>query len=139
MKYSGTIRFVGALGAAIAISTSVALRAEDPKETPIQGTIRLSNTQDREIALVESAKISIQQAITAALSRDREKNEEHENGEQNDWAILPLFSTVQGLDEVGETFPANLDSDTEQNERREPEKDDGTGLSEGSRKVPAKR
>jgi uncharacterized membrane protein YkoI len=134
MKYSGTIRFVVALGAAIAISTSVALRAEDPKETPIQGTIRLSNTQDREIALVESAKISIQQAITAALSRDngavqrvelqnedgflvynvelvsadkklhevkvdagngnilrvdldttdREKNEEHENGEQND-------------------------------------------------------
>jgi hypothetical protein len=44
----------------------------------------------------------------------------------------PHFSTVQGLDEVGEAFPANLDSDTEQDERREPEKDDGTGLSQGS-------
>jgi uncharacterized membrane protein YkoI len=134
MKYSGTIRFVVALGAAIAISISAVLRAEDPKETPIQGTIRLSNTQDREAVLVESAKISIQQAVNAAMSRDngavqrvelenedgflvynvelvsadkklheikvdagngnilrvdldtpdREKNEEHENGEQND-------------------------------------------------------
>jgi len=134
MKYSGTIRFVVALGAAIAISISAVLRAEDPKEIPIQGTIRLSNTQDREAVLVESAKISIQQAVNAAMSRDngavqrvelenedgflvynvelvsadkklreikvdagngnilrvdldtpdREKNEEHENGEQND-------------------------------------------------------
>lgn len=131
MKYA---RFVVPLGAAIAISISAVLRAEDPKETPIQGTIRLSNTQDREAVLVESAKISVQQAINAALSRDngtlqrvelqnedgflvynvelvsadkklhevkvdagngnilrvdldtanREKNEEHENGEQDD-------------------------------------------------------
>ena len=33
-----------------------------------------------------------------------------------------LGSSVPGLDEVGETFRANLGSDTEQNERRKPEK-----------------
>jgi hypothetical protein len=47
-------------------------------------------------------------------------------------SAIRIFSTVQGLDEVGETFPADLDSDTEQNERREPEKDDGSSLSQGS-------
>ena len=51
---------------------------------------------------------------------------------RNPRSAIRIFSTAQGLDEVGETFPANLDSDTEQNERREPEKDDCTGLSQGS-------
>jgi uncharacterized membrane protein YkoI len=70
MTYSRTTRFAVALGAAIAISTSAVLRAEDAEETPIQGTIRVSNTQDREVVLVESAKISIEQAVKAAVSRD---------------------------------------------------------------------
>jgi uncharacterized membrane protein YkoI len=66
MKYARV-----ALGVAIAISTSAVLRAEDPKEAPIQGTIRLSNTQDRGAVLVEPAKISVQEAINDAMSRDK--------------------------------------------------------------------
>ena len=118
MTYARSTRFAMALGAAIAISTSAVLRAEDAEETPIQGTIRLSNTQDREVVLVESAKISIEQAVKAAVSRD--------NGavQRVELADLSLFwdSGVPGLDEVGETFRASLGSDTEQNERRKSEK-----------------
>jgi uncharacterized membrane protein YkoI len=43
--------------------------AEDPKETAIHGTIQLPNEGNQEAAQASQAKITVQQAITAAVSR----------------------------------------------------------------------
>jgi len=63
------IRLVAAIGAAIAVLPPAILKAEDPKETAIQGTIRLPNEGNQEAAQASLAKITVQQAISAALSR----------------------------------------------------------------------
>jgi uncharacterized membrane protein YkoI len=58
-----------ALGALIVVALPVIAKAEDPKETPIQGTIRLPDQGNQKAALAAMAKIPIQQAINAAVSR----------------------------------------------------------------------
>jgi uncharacterized membrane protein YkoI len=63
------IRLAAAIGAAIAVFPPAILKAEDPKETAIQGTIRLPNEGNQEAAQASLAKITVQQAINAALSR----------------------------------------------------------------------
>ena len=68
MSYLDKIRLAAAIGAVIAVLPPVILKAEDPKETPIQGAIRLPNEENREAAQADSAKITVQQAINAAMS-----------------------------------------------------------------------
>ena len=58
-----------AISAAIAISPPVILKAEDPKETVIHGTIQLPNEGMQESAQASLAKLTVQQAINAAVSR----------------------------------------------------------------------
>jgi uncharacterized membrane protein YkoI len=128
MTYSRTTRFAVALGAAIAISTSAVLRAEDAEETPIQGTIRLSNTQDREVVLVESAKISIEQAVKAAVSRDNGAVQRVELENEDGFLVynVELVSADKKLHEVkvdagnGNILRVDLDTaDQEKNEDHE--------------------
>ncbi|HZC35843.1 MAG TPA: PepSY domain-containing protein [Chthoniobacterales bacterium] len=58
-----------ALGVLMAAAFPVISKAEDPKETPIQGTIRLPDQGNQKAAQAALAKISIQQAINAAASK----------------------------------------------------------------------
>jgi uncharacterized membrane protein YkoI len=126
MKYAS---FVGALGAAIAISSSAALRAEDPKEPPIQGTIRLSNTTVGEAVLVESAKISLQQAINAALSRENGTLQRVELQNEDGFLVynVELVSADKKLHEVkvdaGNGSILRVDSDTPDREKNEEHED----------------
>jgi uncharacterized membrane protein YkoI len=69
MSYLDKIRLAAAIGAVIAVLPPAILKAEDPKETAIQGTIRLPNDGNQEAAQASLAKLTVQQAITAALSR----------------------------------------------------------------------
>lgn len=56
------------------ITTTLALRAADPaNETPIRGTIALPNQGEQRARYAGMAKISLQQAIDAALSRQSGK------------------------------------------------------------------
>jgi Peptidase propeptide and YPEB domain len=61
------------LSAAIAIATAVLapliVNAEDPKEPAIKGTIQFPNEANKEAAQARLAKITIDQALTAALNR----------------------------------------------------------------------
>jgi uncharacterized membrane protein YkoI len=69
MMYIQRIRLAAAIGIATAVLAPVIVNAEDPKESAIQGTIRLPNEANQEAAQASLAKITIQQALTAALSR----------------------------------------------------------------------
>ena len=69
MSYSDTIRSAAAIGASgIAALPPVVMKAEDPKETPIHGTIRLPSEGNQEAAQASLAKLTVQQAVNAALS-----------------------------------------------------------------------
>jgi hypothetical protein len=48
---------------------AVISRTDDPKKTPIQRTIRLPSEINHETAQSSLAKITVQQAINAAMSR----------------------------------------------------------------------
>jgi len=96
--------------------------------TPIQGTIRLSNTQDREVVLVESAKISIQQAVKAAVSRDNGAVQRVELENEDGFLVynVELVSADKKLHEVkvdagnGNILRVDLDTaDQEKNEDHE--------------------
>jgi Peptidase propeptide and YPEB domain len=69
MSYLDRIRLAAAIGAVFAVLPPVILRAEDPKETAIQGTIRLPSEGNQEAAQASLAKLTVQQAINAAVSR----------------------------------------------------------------------
>ena len=69
MSYLDKIRLAAAIGAVIAVLPPVILKAEDRKETAIHGTIQLPNEGNQEAAQASLAKLTVQQAITAALSR----------------------------------------------------------------------
>ena len=63
------IRLAAAIGAVIAVLPPVILKAEDPKEKAIHGTIQLPNEGKQEAAQASLAKLTVQQAIDAAVSR----------------------------------------------------------------------
>ena len=67
MSYFGKIRLAAAIGAVITVLSPV-VKAQDPKETPIQGTIPLPNKGKQEAAQAGLAGITAQQAITAAVT-----------------------------------------------------------------------
>ena len=60
------IRLAAAIGAVIAVSAPVLLKAEDPQEKPIQGSIRLPNEANQEAAQADLASITAEQAIATA-------------------------------------------------------------------------
>jgi len=62
------IRLAAAIGAVIAVLPPVILKAEDPKEKAIHGTIQLPNEGKQEAAQASLAKLTVQQAIDAAMS-----------------------------------------------------------------------
>ena len=65
------IRLAAAIGAVIAVSAPVLLKAEDPQEKPIQGSqasIRLPNEANQEAAQADLASITAEQAIATAKS-----------------------------------------------------------------------
>ena len=65
------IRLAAAIGAVIAVSAPVLLKAEDPQEKPIQdsqGSIRLPNEANQEAAQAGLASITAEQAIATAKS-----------------------------------------------------------------------
>ena len=65
------IRLAAAIGAVIAVSAPVLLKAEDPQEKPIQGSqasIRLPNEANHEAAQAGLASITAEQAIATAKS-----------------------------------------------------------------------
>ena len=68
MSYQDKIRLAAAIGAVIAVLPPVILKAEDPKETPIQGAIRLPNEENREAVQADSASITAEQAVATAKS-----------------------------------------------------------------------
>ena len=71
MRYLDKIRLAAAISAAIAIVPPIILKAEDPKETPIQGSmgsIRLPDEGDQEAAHANLATIPVQTAIDTAVS-----------------------------------------------------------------------
>jgi Peptidase propeptide and YPEB domain len=67
MSYFGKIRLAAAIAAVIAVLSPV-INAEDPKETPIQGTIQLPDKGKQDAAQASLARITAQQAITAAVT-----------------------------------------------------------------------
>ena len=68
MSCLGKIRLAAAIGAVIAVSAPVLLKAEDPQEKPIQGSIRLPNEASQEAAQADLASITAEQAIATAKS-----------------------------------------------------------------------
>ena len=68
MSCLGKIRLAAAIGAVIAVSAPVLLKAEDPQEKPIQGSIRLPNEANQEAAQADLASITAEQAIATAKS-----------------------------------------------------------------------
>jgi uncharacterized membrane protein YkoI len=65
------IRLAAAIGAVIAVSAPVLLKAEDPQEKPIQGSqgsIRLPSQANQEAAQAGLASITAEQAIATAKS-----------------------------------------------------------------------
>ena len=68
MSYLNKIRLAAAIGAVIAVSPPVILKAEDPKETAIEGTIQLPNEGNQEAAQANLATIPVQTAINIAVS-----------------------------------------------------------------------
>ena len=68
MSYLNKIRLAAAIGAVIAVSPPVILKAEDPKETAIDGTIQLPNEGNQEAAQANLATIPVQTAINTAVS-----------------------------------------------------------------------
>jgi uncharacterized membrane protein YkoI len=62
------IRLAAAIGAVIAVSAPVLLKAEDPQEKPIQGSIRLPSEANQEAAQAGLASITAEQAIATAKS-----------------------------------------------------------------------
>lgn len=63
------IRLAAAIGAVIAVSAPVLLKAEDPQEKPIQGSqgsIRLPSEANQEAAQAGLASITAEQAIATA-------------------------------------------------------------------------
>ena len=65
------IRLAAAIGAVIAVSAPVLLKAEDPQEKAIQGSqasIRLPNEANQEAAQAGLASITAEQAIATAKS-----------------------------------------------------------------------
>jgi hypothetical protein len=69
MSYLDKIRLAAAIGTVIAVLPPVILKAEDPKETAIPGTIQLPNEGNQEAVQASLAKLTVQQAINAAVSR----------------------------------------------------------------------
>ena len=65
MSYLDKIHLAAAIGAVIAGLPPVILKA---KETPIHGTIHLPNEGNQEAAQASLAKLTVQQAINAAVS-----------------------------------------------------------------------
>ena len=68
MSCLNKIRLAAAIGAVIAVSAPVLLKAEDPQEKPIQGSIRLPNEANQEAAQAGLASITAEQAIATAKS-----------------------------------------------------------------------
>jgi hypothetical protein len=68
MSYLNKIRLAAAIGAVIAVSAPVLLKAEDPQEKPIPGSIRLPNEANQEAAQADLASITAEQAIATAKS-----------------------------------------------------------------------
>jgi signal transduction histidine kinase len=68
MSYLNKIRLAAAIGAVIAVLPPVILKAEDPKETAIEGTIQLPNEGNQEAAQANLATIPVQTAINTAVS-----------------------------------------------------------------------
>ena len=62
------IRLAAAIGAVIAVSAPVLLKAEDPQEKTIQGSIRLPNEANQEAAQADLASITAEQAVATAKS-----------------------------------------------------------------------
>jgi uncharacterized membrane protein YkoI len=69
MSYLDKIRLAAATCAAMAVLPPVILKAEEPKETAIHGTIQLPNKGNQEAAQARLSKLTVQQAINAAVSR----------------------------------------------------------------------
>jgi hypothetical protein len=68
MSYLDKIRLAAAIGAVIAVSAPVLLKAEDPQEKPIPGSIRLPNEANQEAAQADLASITAEQAVATAKS-----------------------------------------------------------------------
>jgi uncharacterized membrane protein YkoI len=68
MSYLNKIRLAAAIGAVMAVLPPVILKAEDPKETAIDGTIQLPNEGNQEAAKANLATIPVQTAINTAVS-----------------------------------------------------------------------
>ena len=68
MSYLDKIRLAAAIGAVIAVLPPVILKAEDPKETHIQGSVRLPDEGNQEAAQANLATIPVQTAINTAVS-----------------------------------------------------------------------
>jgi uncharacterized membrane protein YkoI len=68
MSYLNKIRLAAAIGAVIAVLPPVILKAEDPKETAIAGTIQLPNEGNQEAAQANLTTIPVQTAINTAVS-----------------------------------------------------------------------
>src|ERR1700730_17719498 len=68
MSYLDKIRLAAAIGAVIAVSAPVLLKAEDPQEKTIQGSIHLPNEANQEAAQADLASITAEQAVATAKS-----------------------------------------------------------------------
>jgi hypothetical protein len=68
MSYLNKIRLAAAIGTVIAVSAPVLLKAEDPQEKPIPGSIRLPNEANQEAAQADLARITAEQAVATAKS-----------------------------------------------------------------------
>jgi uncharacterized membrane protein YkoI len=68
MSYLDKIRLAAAISAAMAVLPPLIVKAEEPKETAIHGTIHLPNEGNQEAAQTSLAKVTVQQAINAAVS-----------------------------------------------------------------------
>jgi hypothetical protein len=68
MSYLNKIRLAAAIGTVIAVSAPVLLKAEDPQEKPIPGSIRLPNEANQEAAQADLASITAEQAVATAKS-----------------------------------------------------------------------
>jgi uncharacterized membrane protein YkoI len=68
MIYMNRFLPLAVIGAGLAVSLPVISKADDPKETTIQGSIRLRDEGNQEAAQANLATIPVQTAINTAIS-----------------------------------------------------------------------
>jgi hypothetical protein len=68
MNHFDKIRLAAAIGTGIAVSAPVLLKAEDPKETPLHGSIQLPKEANQKAAQADLARITAEQAVMTAKS-----------------------------------------------------------------------